>query len=406
MGKFNPWAALLWTGLLLMGSCAGGSSTAMENSPARGRVLIQKPALPKAAAGYSDPIPDFTRDLVDSAGSRVGSLRVVNDASSLRLHFSLEGAAAITSAYAYYGAEAPAADADPAAFPSQAGFAEPVSTCQLQAELGAVTAGDTLQLSACVSDGTHFYWASGQSSGAGLVEPQPAPALAEMSVAPASVNPAVMTNVDFTPPQVATGLDWGGDNLGTPSFGYIVQPVFSPVTQWQSYVASGNYGWGTWGVSFLESGWLPFEEHATFTGWCIDRAHSMYSGQPYEVQLYSCYDPALPEFAQSDNYDLLSYLITQRNTNHQYPWNENWGTLAGRIAFQDAVWYFMGGGGMPGEGSLGYRIVQDALAHGEGFVPGPGQYYAAILFPHTETNDPDLRAQENVIEVEVPAPVF
>lgn len=402
MGQLHPAAALALTGLLIAGACAGNTASTDNAGTSEDRAFISKPATPKGAAGYSDPDPDGTRHVLTAGGSVAGTLRVSNNATDLRFEFALDGGAGISAVHVYTGTGNPPADADPGQFAGQAGFAEPVGECTLLLPLGELAAGAELKVAACVESGGEMFWAQGEEGLSSLINLNPAPSQDEMASAPEGISPAVQTGTGANQALTTDGVDWEADYSGVQSFSYRVRPVFEAVTAWNTYVASNNHPWGTWGADFTAGGWLPFEDQGVFTGWCVDRAHSMYTGQPYEIQLWSCFDPELPDFAKCDNYDLICYLITQRNTNHSYPWNVNWGTEAGRIAFQDAVWYFMGGGGMPGQGSLGYRIVQDALAHGEGFAPGPDEYYAAVLYPRTTTDDPEERAQEIVVEVPVP----
>jgi hypothetical protein len=46
---------------------------------------------------------------------------------------------------------------------------------------------------------------------------------------------------------------------------------------------------------------------------------------------------------------------------------------------QAAIWYFIDGGHMPST-AAGKAMVNDALANGSGFVPGPGQTLAVIVW--------------------------
>ena len=150
---------------------------------------------------------------------------------------------------------------------------------------------------------------------------------------------------------------------------------------------------------YPDGDWFVGPDGNPWAGWCVDAPHSMYSGHAYKVKLYSCYDPDLPAFAARDNWDMISYLITQRNKEWGI-YDRDWSSNYHKQAFQDAVWYLKGGGTYPPAGSLARQFADDALANGDGFIPGPGEYYAVILFPDTSTNNNQYRAQMNIIEVD------
>lgn len=92
-----------------------------------------------------------------------------------------------------------------------------------------------------------------------------------------------------------------------------------------------------------------------YNGWCVDKAHDIYAGVYYTVNVYSSYDSQhLVDYKKSDHWDEVNYII-----NHKQGDNED---------VQEAIWYFIGGGDLPVT-PLGQAMVNDALVNGEGFVP-------------------------------------
>ena len=107
-----------------------------------------------------------------------------------------------------------------------------------------------------------------------------------------------------------------------------------------------------------------------YTGWCVDLFHYITPGAHYTVHLYSSYSTNLPTYLQDSDWDMVNYVINHKQGTPQ--------------DVQDAIWYFVGGGGMPG-GAAGQAMVADALANGEGFVPGANQVTAVIVYAGAST---------------------
>lgn len=352
-------------------SCGGGSSVAPSDDGGA-PVLIGKPDLPKGAAMWSDPSIDFTWDLIAGQNQLVGAVHVYNDAATLFVEYSLTGGQTMTEAHVYVGANPPDGKGAPGQFPYKQSFNPAVGSYTFQIPLTGFDAKSRIYIA------THGATSAGETIWGGRWN---------------DGNPTY---------EFKWNKKWGG------YFSTYVMPVFDPVLDWKTYKA-GHYGAVSyWGVNFADQSWYPFPGGNTWAGWCVDQAHSMYSNTNYKVQVYSCYDPSLPAFAQSANWDLISYLLTMRNAGSGI-YNQNWANNGDgnwqtvdcpKDHFQRAIWYFMGGGGAPASGSLGDQFVQDALASGDGFIPGAGQYYAVILFPDTSTNNNTVRAQMNIIEVD------
>jgi hypothetical protein len=184
------------------------------------------------------------------------------------------------------------------------------------------------------------------------------------------------------------GNRWGG---WTGSIAPATPPVFDPVMN-KGYRAWHFGPYSYWRVRFAAQDWYPFPGSNDWVGWCTD-PRTMSPGSLYYVDVYSCYDPNLPTLAQSNNWDLISYMITMRNKGES-PYNVDWTNNTNKQHFQNAVWYFKyGSGGAAKPGGLGGTIADDAIANGENFVPGSGEYYAVILFPR-------WGFQMNIIEVD------
>jgi len=183
---------------------------------------------------------------------------------------------------------------------------------------------------------------------------------------------------------------WGGwvDSESTYNL-----PIFDPVLD-KCYKA-WHYGpYSYWRVRFTTEDWYPFPGSNDWVGWCTD-PRTMSTNTEYCVDVYSCYDPDLPAYAASDNWEFIAYLINQRNKGEGI-YDVDWTLQANKDHFQNAVWYFKYGpgnsmGAMPG--GLGGQFVNDAKANGDNYYPMAGEWYAAILWP-------ELSVQMNIIEVD------
>jgi len=99
--------------------------------------------------------------------------------------------------------------------------------------------------------------------------------------------------------------------------------------------------------------------NGTYLAWCADEAVYMNPGWTYHPLLRSCFDPDLPLYAQDPDWDMVCYIL-----NHKQGTPDD---------IQAAIWYFINGGHMP-VNPAGIAMVEDALAHGEGYYPGPGGF--------------------------------
>jgi hypothetical protein len=138
--------------------------------------------------------------------------------------------------------------------------------------------------------------------------------------------------------------------------------------------------------------------NAIYVGWCVDLVGVVTRGSPgYPVLLYSSLSPlspALPAALASIPWDQINYIL-----NHK--------TGSG-TDIQEAIWYFVNGNAWPTSSQLpgwpyplppttnAQDMVDDALANGVGYVPGPGEIVAVICVPT------DTAVQYTIIELRKP----
>jgi hypothetical protein len=110
-----------------------------------------------------------------------------------------------------------------------------------------------------------------------------------------------------------------------------------------------------------------------YLGWCIDHPSPLPNALTYDVMLYSSYDP--PAKFYDEDWDMVNYIL-----NHK-PDVPDSNEVVDSI--QAAIRYFVNFGyeipQLPGDTLYGTSLVGDALANGEGFIPGPGQIVAVIV---------------------------
>ena len=113
----------------------------------------------------------------------------------------------------------------------------------------------------------------------------------------------------------------------------------------------------------------------TFDGFCVDLDHYITPGATYTATPVSSYDPyAALLVDQADNLDLVNYIINQ-------DYIGEWGASYREI--QRAIWNVIDdlSSDIGGSDTLVDEIVEDALANGEGFIPGVDQRVAVLLEP-------------------------
>jgi hypothetical protein len=105
----------------------------------------------------------------------------------------------------------------------------------------------------------------------------------------------------------------------------------------------------------------------SWNGWCVDTEVNILAY--FDALVYSSYDSFLPAWACDDEqWDYINYIL-----NHKHP-------DAGMWDIQWAIWYFSDVGiEIPDTLPIATEMVNDALANGEGFRPGEGQWGAVLL---------------------------
>jgi len=117
-----------------------------------------------------------------------------------------------------------------------------------------------------------------------------------------------------------------------------------------------------------------------YSGWCVDEQHCISVGVKYRARMYSSYDPNNPH--SDPDWDKVNYILNHKNGNGT--WRD----------VQEAIWFFIDGGNDPST-EIGRSMVDEANRYGEGFIPGPGEALAVVLYIDNCTQIP-------IIEVIVP----
>jgi hypothetical protein len=137
-----------------------------------------------------------------------------------------------------------------------------------------------------------------------------------------------------------------------------------PLTPVTMEVSDGIFSYFTTSLSDVPAG---YDVHnGTYLGWCIDRETVIpRSPATHEVMLYSSYDP--PADLAGYQWDMVNYIL-----------NHKQGEM---MDIQEAIWYFIDlSGPYTPTTSTAQAIVDDALANGDGFIPGPCEAIAVICY--------------------------
>jgi len=103
-------------------------------------------------------------------------------------------------------------------------------------------------------------------------------------------------------------------------------------------------------------------------GWCGEYWVHMKQDTPYTVRLWSSIDPELPARLQDTMWDNINYLL-----NNRIPGATAWDV-------QLAIWVLRGDfKKMPTGYPLAQQMYDDALAHGDGWYAGKGDWIAVII---------------------------
>jgi len=122
--------------------------------------------------------------------------------------------------------------------------------------------------------------------------------------------------------------------------------------------------------------------NGVYAGWCVDRRYHIPRGENVTVVLNSSLSP--PVDLQSESWDMVNYIINHKQGHPM-------------MDVQWAIWYFVNlapylvndpmdpnnGYGMTFPGAV--PLINDAIANGDGYVPGEGELLAIICYPNTPT---------------------
>ncbi len=362
--------SLLLCVMLLFAACGGGSSdfeadTRLSGAPMEIGVdtpITFPPLDDRSVSAYSDSNPDWEWDLIAGQNMLAGTVKVWNDTDTLFVEYSLFGDWMMDEAHVgVWDVQPGPKDGKPGRFDNKEEFDPAVNYWLFEISL------DNFADKSALFIATHAATTNGETIWGGDWN-------------------GGDTSYDFE------WKKWGGGfstnvmpSYELPAFGY----------------TSTAYHWGTesyWDITLNPDSNFPFPGSNDWVGWCSD-PRSLTPGAEKDVTLYSCYDPNLPAYAQSDNWDLISYMMTMRNEGTGV-YDQNWANNTWRQAFQDAVWYFKYGPGT--KDTTNWRallFINDAIDNGEEFIPGPGEYFAVILWPGLNSNGV-TKFQMNIIEVD------
>ena len=129
-------------------------------------------------------------------------------------------------------------------------------------------------------------------------------------------------------------------------------------------------GWDSyWHVAVTSggSGDLPNSgSDGYYLGWCIDRTTTITSGE-HDFSVIPYYDTDnLPSDEKNNDWARINYILNNK------------GSYSATV-IQNAIWYFTGDTNNYNSNSQTKALVDDALANGGDFVPGPGDWMAVLL---------------------------
>lgn len=366
--KYLLTALVLVLGTLMLAGCGGTRSNgvgeaALTDNSATPDTLPYKPEAINVKSGswegFTDPEIDFTWDLIAGQNMYAGTVHVYNDADTLYVVYTMFDGWMLEEAHVLVSLEEPGPkDGSPGRFPYKKEFNPPVSTCTFEIPLADFPAKSTLYIA------THGATTNGETLWGGYWN-------------------------DGDPTYDFNWKKWGG------GFTTCVLPVFDPYsTRVRAWAYSNDNGWtrSYWKLQFNPNTYPEFppnyEVEPYWAGWCTD-PQAMFNNYFYPVEVMSCYDPNLPDYAKSDNWDLISYILNARESGY---YDDNMPEELGDWTFrdiQDSIWFFKFGGNTEPSPDADYFgdpdrrawIIADAEANGENYCPGSGEYYAVILWP-------------------------
>jgi hypothetical protein len=146
-----------------------------------------------------------------------------------------------------------------------------------------------------------------------------------------------------------------------------VCPFNLPPVQVQVGVTPFSFGQFSAWTDYLSSVPAGYEvTNGAYPAWCIQPKVPIFAGHLYQATLYSSISPGIPPPINGYAWDKINWILNHRGT-------------ASIKDVQSAIWFFTGqlvGTPTPGAQAL----INDANANGVGYVPGPGDIVAVIVY--------------------------
>jgi len=288
--------------LIVLSACGGGSISPDAADNTFDPLLMDTPDgefvqktvvgdkdVSKTYTPFEDPTADWQWDLIAGQNMYAGTVNVYNDDATLYVCYSLFDGWLMEEAHVLVSTTMPGEkDGKPGQFPYKEEFDPAVAEYTFEIDLSELDlTGKTLiylATHAAVTNGETLwggYWNDGDA------------------------------DYDFY------WKKWGG------GFATYVMPVPDLPNGDEDCVQFKAWHWGYrsyWDVHFYTPVTLPpgsfihpnRNPDPFYVSWCVDQSHTMRSGYYYNALLYSSYDPAMPDWAKSDNWDMVNYLINQR----------------------------------------------------------------------------------------------
>lgn len=124
-----------------------------------------------------------------------------------------------------------------------------------------------------------------------------------------------------------------------------------------------NHSWFIMTITEVPEGYDIVD--GKYWGWCAQVDVLMSRGVNHGVNLFSSYDPDMPQNFKSDNWDKINYII-----NHDDSYSKE--------SIQNAIWYYIDGLAYPSDPDA-KALINDTDENGEGFIPQPGDTIAILI---------------------------
>jgi hypothetical protein len=106
-------------------------------------------------------------------------------------------------------------------------------------------------------------------------------------------------------------------------------------------------------------------DNGATNGWCVQQNVYAYPGTLYQATLYAVTDPNLPPLYQGFKWNEINWVLNHKGS-------------AGINDIQQAIWYFCGS--PTSLSPTAYALVLDAQLNGYGYIPGPGEIMAVVVY--------------------------